>query len=214
MERKELKPADPKREEVIEATLRLMKRCGIKNLTMDSLAADRTMSKRTLYEMFGSKHELIKAAIDSLHSQLGVESERIYRQAENAIVALARIFNLHNRTVRAFTVDFFRDIDTLYPEIGSYYTNRARSSRSDLDQVFARGVEEGVFRTGVNHALMAQMLRVQMDAIKRDEKHVCGEFQLEDVVFNIHIGFLRSIASEKGNKELDKYLKTTDKQYK
>lgn len=214
MECKDSAPTDTKRREVIEATLRLMKQRGLKSLTMDALAADRTMSKRTLYEMFGSKHELMKAAIDSLHRQLGIESERIYLQAENAIVALARIFHMHNRLVGEFTVDFFRDIDTLYPEIGSYYMKRARSTRSELDQVFARGVEEGVFRPDVNHALMAQMLRVQMDAIKRDEQHVCGEFPLEDVVFNIHIGFLRSIASTRGNEELDRYLKTIDRQYK
>ncbi len=214
MECKDSKQVDPKREDVLEATLRLMKRLGLKRLTMDALAADRTMSKRTLYEMFGSKHELIKEAIDSLHLHLGEESMRIYLQAENAIVALARIFHLHNRLLRELTTDFFRDIDTLYPEIGNYYMKRSRSTRSELNRVLDRGVEEGVFRVDVNHSLMAQMLRVQMDAIKRDEKHVCGEFPLEDVVLNIHIGFLRSIASARGNEELDKYLKTIDKQYK
>lgn len=192
-----------KRAEVLEATLRLMKQRGLKNLTMDGLAADRIMSKRTLYEMFGSKHDLITAAIDCLHQKLGRESERIYQEAKNAIVALAGIFRLHNRMISEFTVDFFRDIDTLYPEIGDYYTERARSSRQELQRVFERGMEEGVFRRDVNHALLAQMLRVQMDAIKRDEKHVCGEFALEDVIFNIHIGFLRSIASARGNEELD-----------
>lgn len=208
---KDQNTAETKRAGVLEATLRLMKQRGLKSMTMDALAAELIMSKRTLYEMFGSKHELIAAAIDLLYSRLIMECRRIYRESDNAIVAMAHIFHQHNRVVEEFSVEFFRDIDTLYPEIGNYYHKSSRRIHSELETLFERGLEEGVFRDDVNHLLLAQMHRVQMDAIKRDEEHVCGEFPLEDVIRAVHIGFLRSIASAKGNEELDRYLKTTDK---
>ena len=57
------------REQILETSLHLFLQRGCKNLTMDEVASENGISKRTLYEMFKDKSSLLEESIISLHEK-------------------------------------------------------------------------------------------------------------------------------------------------
>lgn len=65
---------------------------GLKGLTMDLLASELSMSKRTLYELFDSKHNLISVTLDYMFGIIRRMSREIFQASPDIITALSEIF--------------------------------------------------------------------------------------------------------------------------
>lgn len=194
------------REQIIMAAYSLMLQKGLKSLTMDLVAAELSMSKRTLYELFGSKHNLIVEVIRHSFKKHRERAAEIFKNAPNTMVALADIFALQTRSMCGLSLKFFSDIDRLYPEIGTLYRSNRDEERRDWMFIHAKGVEEGVFRPNVNMELLGRMMYVQMEALKRLDPSQLGNFTLAEIYEAISTSFLRSLASVKGMEILDNHL--------
>lgn len=192
-------------QQLLHSILRQLITHGLKGLTMDLLAAELTMSKRTLYEIFGSKHKLIESTLDYMFSNLHKMCVGIYENAPDTISALAEIMHLQGEMLCMLTIDFFNDMDTLYPEIHEIYKERRTHAHQEWDYIYRRGVQEGVLRADVNHHVIREMISVQMEALKRTEDRFAGQFTLNEIYSTITTGFLRSIASEQGLRILESY---------
>lgn len=193
-------------ENLLCSFLRLMLNKGLKGLTMDLLASELCMSKRTLYEIFGSKNQLITQTLDYLFEKINSKVAEIFETAPDTIIALTEFFRLQGQILCTFTIDFFLDMDTLYPEIKEFYIKKRDDSYSRRENLYNKGVEEGVLRSDVNFIVTSAMFEVQMEALKRMEDRFANRFTLEEIFNSITIGFLRSIATEKGLDILDKHL--------
>ena len=199
------KPQSERYPDLQRRILKLLLAKGRKGLTMDLPASELSMSKRTLYEIFGSKHHLIEKALDYMHSKMHALFVDIFLTSPDIITALSEMFHVQGEMLSLITIDFFHDMDTLYPEIKQVYEAKRVDHDSHWSQVYNRGVEEGVLRPDVNYPILLEMMHVQMEALKRMEDHFDGQFTLEEIFNTINGGFLRSIASEKGLRIIDNF---------
>lgn len=191
--------------QLLHSILRLMLRKGLKGLTMDLLASELSISKRTLYEIFGSKHQLISQTLEYLFGTLRDMSQDILQNSPDALSSLSEMFNLYGEMLCTLTIDFFKDMDTLYPEIHKIYKEKHSIALQEWADLYKRGIDEGVLRSDVNYIVLSEMMRVQMEALKRIEDKFLGKFTLEEIFTTVTTGFLHSIASEKGLKIIDSH---------
>lgn len=68
---------------------------------------------------------------------------------------------------------------------------------------FKTGVKQGVFRDDINYEVTAQLLRVQMESLKRMEEFFPKNITLVEAYNAIIVGMLRSIATPKGMEIVD-----------
>lgn len=194
-----------KHPDLLSSILSLLLAKGLKGLTMDLLASELSMSKRTLYEIFGSKQALIERTLDYMFSKMHDMCAYIFKTSPDVITALSDMFHLHAELLCMLTIDFFHDIDTLYPDIKQMYDEKRINNLQHWQRVYLRGVEEGVLRTDVNYQVLLEMMHVQMEALKRMEDRFAGQFTLDEIFSTITGGFLRSIASTKGLQIIESY---------
>ena len=102
---------------------------GLKCTTMDLVAKRLQISKRTLYENYGSKKELLAAALDHINRRQRADFRRIIDESENSVVALSQMMESHRKVIASLNVRFFRDMDTLYNEVGPHCEGRRSSVR-------------------------------------------------------------------------------------
>lgn len=176
---------------------------GLKSSTMDSVAAYLGMSKRTLYEIFGSKSEMLKEALGQLERQQQDFYTRAFAEAENVMEAFVAVFKHNRDLVRKINVDFYRDMDRLYKDRREDFEKGHESRYRNLQKMFQLGVEQGMFRPDVDYKVQTRIMGYQMEGLKRMEELFPPDITLQRVFDTITIGFLRSIASEKGMKILD-----------
>lgn len=175
---------------------------------MDMVARQLGMSKRTLYEIFRNKSAMIIEVLEFNEMEMYRKARHLIETAPNMMVALLEIFELHRQNLYGMNVSFFRDMDRLYPELREAYRERHMESHQALQVVYAKGVEQGVFRNDVNFLIVSRMMEIQGESFKRMEELFPPEITLVEIYDTMSIGFLRSIASREGNDLLDNYLHT------
>lgn len=181
-------------------------RNGIKSTTMDSVAASLGMSKRTLYEIFQSKTEMIKEVIGELSRQNQEFIAKAFAESDNVMEAIIAIFK-HNRDMMGrVNGAFYRDMDRLYKDNRATFEKTHESYHQRMEQMFRLGVEQGMFREDVDFSIQDRIMALQMEALKRMEELFPPEIPLQRVFDAIIIGFLRSIASPKGMGILDSHI--------
>lgn len=180
---------------------------GLKSATMDTVAASLGISKRTLYEIFGSKSRMLKEALGALELQNQRFFTDVFSRSENVMKALVEIFKYNRDMVGSVNVEFYRDMDRLYKQSRKDYEESRRERHEKMLQMFNLGIEQGMFRPDVDYNVHSRMMGLQMEALKRIEELFPPDISLQRVFDSVIIGFLRSIASEKGMKVLDEEIK-------
>jgi len=79
------------KEHIILVATELFKNYGIKSVTMDTLANQLGISKRTIYEAFSDKDELLMAVLKNIAYQQKELINRVIDESENSIVAIFRM---------------------------------------------------------------------------------------------------------------------------
>lgn len=184
----------------------LMTKKGMKALTMDYVSSKLSISKRTLYEMFSSKQEMINRVVEYHTAHHIALYNKIMEGEENVLEALLKIYAEHKKFIMSVSVEFFRDMDE--------YAASARRKRDEYQTrhiegfaaMLRRGIDEGVFRPDINFAFTTHIIRVQMEALKRMEEFFPKEISIAEVYDNIILGFLRSLVSRKGFDVLERVL--------
>lgn len=192
---------------LLEAIFPIITSKGLKATTMDNVAASLSMSKRTLYEIFGSKSEMLSAVIRYFHGRHQRLLERIFESSDSVMEAMYRVLLLNKKAMREFSVEFFRDMDSYYKELRDLYESESKGWNENLMTTIRLGVEQGVFREDVNYPITLRMMRIQMESLKRMEEFFPPDVRLQDALDTIIVGFLRSIASQKGMEILDEIRK-------
>lgn len=177
---------------------------GPSHTTMDLLARRLQMSKRTLYEIFGSKDEMIKSVMKHLQQKYSARVERIVSQSENIMEAMANILLFHQEAMSQLSADFFRDMDDRYNHLRNDYETNSRNWAQHISNGIRLGIRQGVFRTDANYDIIIPLVRVQMESLKRMEEFFPPEITLAEAYGSIALGLLRSIATPQGMRILDK----------
>lgn len=201
MERTDL--TDEQFSRLVDAIFPILAESGPSHTTMDVVAKRLSMSKRTLYEIFGSKDKMIVEVMRHLEQNHHMEIERIIRSSANVMETMAGVLIYHQQVMRRLSVDFFRDMDTRYRHLRREYEANTSRWEEYISSAVKLGLRQGVFRADTNYKVMFTLFRVQMESLKRMEEFFPPGITLLEAYNVISIGFLRSIATEKGMKTLD-----------
>ncbi len=183
---------------ILETAYDLLLEKGFKAMTMEELAKRLQMSKRTLYQIYENKHDLILQALRH-NQQLHIEKcDEIFRTSDNVMESMIRIFYFHREHLGRVNIEFFRDMDRLYPNLRNDYENNVDRFVEQMQALFEAGISQGVFLDHLNYKAFSRILLLQMESLKRMESIFTDDLSLADIFDTMSICFLRSIASPKG----------------
>lgn len=188
---------------LLYSIFKLLLKKGIKGLKMDDVASSLGVSKRTLYEIFDSKTDMIVKVMLHMNNLCRQKVEEVYKTAPNCLEGILRVFLVQRQFLCNVNVSFFDDMDQLYPEIKKSYREEADMHTVKSKKFFEQGVKEGLLRKNLDLDLQFRILGIQMESLKRMEEHFPPEISLVDAYDAIYIGFLRGIVSHDGMKILD-----------
>ncbi len=181
---------------------------GLKATTMDSIAASLQISKRTLYEIFTSKNEMVLSALEASHERHSKALKEIFESSSNVMEGILKGFLYQRDEMRKVHVDFFRDMDSLFEDAREHASTHKKIMMEKFYTIFNKGVRQGFFRKDVNFNLQYRLLDVQMESLKRMEEFFPPDISLIEAYDSICINFLRAVATPKGLDMLDKMVAT------
>lgn len=181
---------------------------GMKKTTMDLVASTLSISKRTLYEIFDSKEQMIKVVMSYNHSLHFKEMSQIFSSSDTVMEAFYLTTKNHQKLMRKTSPDFFRDMDNAYANMRPVFDEQHHAHKKDMLNAIELGKRQGVFREDINYPILLRMVGIQMESLKRMENVLPCDVSLSDAFDTITMSFLRSIGTIKGLEILDNIRKT------
>ena len=200
---------DLKKSHVVQAAAAAFNEKGIKSVRMDDLAASLSVSKRTLYELFGDKEELLLEVVRIHGEEMRGYMRDVAAKAENVLEV---ILAFYTRTVDDFQGTnraFFEDIKK-YPKVVNYLEAGRKENIQSAIAFYKKGVEQGIIRDDVNFTIVQEMIHGQMDMLMRSEQ--TSSYSLVEIFETVVFMHMRGISTEKGLKIVNDFLNNLKQQ--
>ena len=186
-----------------------MMRIGPQSVTMDMVARDCGISKRTLYETFPNKHNLISDVIKYNQQQSNAKFTEIFEQASNSFEALMGVYTVAREFIRKTSPVFIADIKRLYPEAFEQYKAQEIDHILSLAKIIKRAKDEGLALPGVKCKIAAFIFTNNMKSIHNMQDFPFPEYTAAEVFDGAFLNFMRGIATTRGQEIIENYVVNT-----
>ncbi len=136
---------DDIRKRIMETAHKTLFRYGIKALTMDDLAAQLGMSKKTLYTYFSCKKELVEETMDCTISRVFSKQDIMIKEADSPIDKLMAVFLPILEMLASMDPILMKDLNKFYPDLWCKVDQKRRQRFSLINEIIADGVDQGIF---------------------------------------------------------------------
>lgn len=169
---KELPVENSVRQRIVTAARHHFYAHGFRSVTMDDLAAELGMSKKTLYACFPSKTALLDAVVLDKFRSVDADFERITsRCSSDCLVALHQLLACVQRHTEEVQPPFVRDIRREAPELFKVVESRRRDViQRHFGKLFVEGRRGGIIRNDIPAKLVIEILLGAMQAIMNPPK--------------------------------------------
>jgi Transcriptional regulator len=194
------------KERILQEASELFFKNGIRNVTMSDIANHLGISKRTLYEIFKDKEELLEVCIDGHIEKAGKEMRQMASGSENVISSLMRVYRKHLDEVHNTNKSLMHELKKYHPRIYRKIESHQGVGINLLVPLYEKGVEQGLIRTDVNFEVCLWLMKSQFKMLMEGDFIPLEKFGVNEFVRTIILNFVRGIATPKGNELIDKIV--------
>ncbi len=191
------------REKIVETAINLFKQMGVNNVTMDQLASSLGISKKTIYQYFRSKKELVCATTLHFTATRSQKIKALVKSANDSVEALFYIVQFALNEVRQLNPIMLYELQKYYPEAQKLFQEKFDGKlRTIIEEIIKQGIEEGYFRDNIKQEIISYIFIVSKQAILDIKYNLFSKFELKDVLREFLYMFVSGICTEKGLKRI------------
>lgn len=187
------------KELIIDTATKLFVENGVKTVTIDRIVKELHTSKRSVYNHFTDKIDLVRAVLINYHSRVKEENEEIMRSSDNVIEAMG---NLHQQIIRrSYQVNpnFFTDVLNYYPGLlHESYRNTGKYAHQQLVYLAEWGIRDGIFQKDMDVEVVGKTVLAMLKLLKDNRQFPIAEFSKERLTFGILVPYMRGLCTYKG----------------
>ena len=187
----------------------LFKKFGFKSVTMDDIARELGMSKKTIYNHFSNKKELVSRSIDLYIEAEGQSICCINDKDVDAVYEMFLIAGHVRQVFKEIGTRTMYDLNKYYKEsalkLHQFMTDNIYNSITDN---LTKGIKDGLYREDVPIGIIARFYVAKAQIIKDDAIFPRDKFSKDLVVDTLLEYHLRAIVTPKGAKLINKYTET------
>lgn len=177
---------------------------GVRAVKMDEISQGLHVSKRTVYEIFGDKEELLLAGlkIKSLEMREKLETYSC-NVAHNVGDIIGYFYKLQMEVNSMVGVAFYEEIHRM-PRVIEFFNQEHEREFADRVKFLKAGVEEGLFRQDIDYSLTMELLSASMSEIMRNQ--IYKKYSMQQIFDNFFLVIIRGFCTERGAALLNKVI--------
>lgn len=185
----------------------MFRRHGIRSITMDDIAKHLGVSKKTIYQHFPDKEELVVEVVklnitrhmDQMDQCCGVA-------AKDAIDELLQVNNQVSRMIQSYNPIMFYDLQKYHPNAWIKFRQfRNQEILAKIKDNILRGMSEGLYRKDIDIDIISKMRLEQVDMSFNYDVFPSTEYRYDKVMIELTEHFLYGLLSLKGHKLINQY---------
>lgn len=199
------------KENIIGTAEELFLKYGFRRVTMDDIAREMAISKKTIYQYFKDKNEIVCCVTEQYLKKENKEIEALEAESENVIeylVKLSKQLRKHISVVHPAAMD---DLKKYFPQGWKIFTHyKQEYFLTSMIKILKKGMEEGYFRKNMNPEVLGIMRMEQIQLSFDQNLYPRSRFEFAEVQMELLRHFISGILTEKGRELLKTYAKSTD----
>lgn len=192
------------RERIIETATDLFVKNGVKSVTINRIVKELHTSKRTIYNHFEDKTDLLKACLAVYHARVKKENEEIIESSDNAIEAMGYLHQKIVRRSHQVNPNFFTDILHYYPGLlHESYRSTGNFAHQQLVDLAEWGIKDGIFREDMDVDVTVKTVLAMLKLLKDNDQFPVAEYSKERLTFGILVPYMRGLCTSRGTELLE-----------
>ena len=172
------------KERILITAIDLFHKRGIRCVKMDDIANELKISKRTLYEIYSNKEELLFEVVRHDKQREKRRLDEIAKTGLNVINIIIEICRFRIEEFSQINLLFFEEIHK-YPELLAYVRRLHDEREIDAHAFIQRGIDEGLFLPDVNYEIVRTLTVASQQAIMN--QYLYKKYDVKELA---HVGIL------------------------
>lgn len=193
------------KERIIKSAFAQFALYGIKSISMDAIAHNMGMSKRTIYGYFNDKEELLIEGIDYCCRL----AQRVYGEinqeqiAPTPIEIILTYYNKIRENPQCYGTRFYEDLRKFPQALDKFELERNQFTQ-ECRALFFKGVADGYFLPNVNYEILSLLIKDKILGLH--PSHTYLHYSFLEVCDSVVYTFMRGICTAKGVQKLEELL--------
>lgn len=195
------------RDRIIEVSTELFLQNGCKSITMDDVAKENGISKRTLYEHFSDKSQLLEECIEFMKVQMKDYSMELEKESENVLDLLFKIHSSQSDLIINLKINFFQELRKYYYDLYKKTVENVMVYHMErINEYIEKGQKEGYIINNIDNKIVSKVVIEISHLLENSDVFPVKEYRRKELFKEVVIFYFRGIATDKGIKAIDEYL--------
>lgn len=199
------------KEKIVSAAEELFFRFGIRNITMDDIARHLGISKKTIYQFFKDKDEVVHSLMLAKLEEDRIRFTKVHDEAENFVAETFAIMKNLAEILAKVNPVIFHELYKYYPETWKAFDEfKSGFILQNIERCLRKGQEQGLVRQDINIRILSRMRLENLDMGFFGRGFPHDKFSMLEVQLVMTEHFLYGVCTLKGHKLINKYKNITE----
>jgi AcrR family transcriptional regulator len=195
------------KEKILKKSTEMFLTLGYKSVTMDDIANEMGISKKTIYQYYANKPELVEATTLHLFETISEGIDGICNVDKNAIVELFEVKNFVMHHLKNESTSPFHQLQKYFPNVFSCLKQKQFDKMQDcVLSNLRKGMEMGLYREDIDVEFTGRIYFVGMTGIKDGDIFPAAKYSTKDLTEKYLEYHLRAIVTPKGLKLMENLI--------
>ncbi|MBT1711615.1 TetR/AcrR family transcriptional regulator [Fulvivirgaceae bacterium PWU5] len=198
------------REKLLKGATELFMRYGLRSVSMDDIARQLGVSKKTIYQYFTDKDDMVATVVKSHMEREQEQFEEITRVSKDAVDEMVRLSYRLKESMRDTNPTVLYDMQKYHPRAwGEWLSFKNKVIRESIVRNLRSGMGEGYFRADLHLDIIANM---RLEAVQMGfDQNIFprDKYSLPDVQVQLFEHFVQGVLTDKGRVLYQQYKEKT-----
>jgi AcrR family transcriptional regulator len=200
------------KQHIVEAAFQLFKQFGFRSVTMDDIARNIGVSKKTIYELFKDKDELVLESVKHMLHDNQLQTEEAFKHSQNAVDQIISILLIMEKMVRGMNLVCYVDMQRYYPAAYKYLQlHKENFMFQCISENLKQGISEGLYRDDIDIEVISRFRMESSLIVFQNNLFPQESYDIVKVNNQIFSHYIYGIASLKGHKLITSFLNKYNK---
>jgi AcrR family transcriptional regulator len=201
------------RDRIMQAAHELFYQHGIRSITMDDIAKHLSISKKTIYQFFEEKDQIVGACCSGDLKDHGCRMEEITKNSKDAIHEMIGCMKYLGEMFSAMNPNLFYDLQKFHPDSWKTFRNfKYQNIMKMVEDNLRRGINEELYRSDIDIKVLAKLRIEEVELAMNPVIFPPAKYNLKEVQLVLLDHFIHGITTLKGHKLINKYKKIKEEE--
>lgn len=195
------------KERILTVAEQLFWRYGVRSVTMEDIAKGLGISKKTIYQHFADKDDILYQVIQEKVDTDMTEMDCMAVETDNPIEELMMVLEMMRKNQHEVSPNLLMDIKRYHPQaFGLFRQHMDQHIMKSILENIQKGIAQGVYRNDINPAILARMRVEQIELAFNNEFFPTNQYSMLDIQRELIHHFVRGMLTEQGFTIYNQYV--------